>query len=50
LPETVAPHLRIVLEKITGLLIEAWNRQYPPDAWECERARLIIKIIDLSNV
>lgn len=30
-------------------LMEAWDRQYPVDAWECERARRIEKIQGNSN-
>jgi deoxyribonuclease-1 len=28
----------------TEKLMDAWDRMYPPDAWECARARRIAKI------
>jgi len=35
---------RYNLSRAQRQLFEAWNRMYPPDAWECERALRIWKI------
>ena len=40
---------RGIIGKKTGKLFEAWNRQYPVSAWECERARKIESIQGNEN-
>lgn len=35
---------RYRLSRAQRRLFEAWDRQFPPDAWECERERRIAKV------